>query len=124
MNINKENLEILLSSLIANNINTYNKNPGIIKEFYWENLILDLNEERKYIEIYFKYWTKYTEKGQRCVYNYENDNFDIVDKEIEYIELTLSKNTETTIENINEIEEKTYINKNALYTIISILKQI
>jgi len=112
MNISKKNLEILIVTFIGEGIDTKitNNYTNII---YWGELLIDLNTERKYINIHFQY----------CK-DYKKDAFINSETDIEIIEFSLNSRENKGLENLDRIEKETHINKNSLYTIIEILEEL
>lgn len=105
MNINKKNLEILLVNYITNSI--INNNTEHQKQYYGE-LLIDLIEERPVLKVHFKHFTEY-KTGE--IY------YDI-------IEFAISSKCKQDREQLEELEKEYHINKNCLYYIINILKEI
>lgn len=114
MNINKKNLEILLITLIGANVDKEikGKAKNYTELITWGELLIDLDTDKRLIDIHFKYYTYY------------KSGFFLDDKDDETIEFCLSNKTRKTRENLQEIQDKTYVDKNALYTIISILEEM
>lgn len=124
MNIGKQNLEILLSSLIGGNIDTKIKCTFAVKEIYWDELLIELNQDKRSISVHYKYVEEYTPKGLRYVFNDEYEKYETIENDIEIIEFQLNSLINKDRCTLEKIQEETHLNINALYTIISILEEM
>jgi hypothetical protein len=116
MNINNKNLETLLTSYIGTNVKAQINGRGNKVEFYWDELLTDLviNETSRYFDIHYKY-----------ISVYRNLDFEgQVEETSEIIEFTLSSVTDDSKENLERLEKEYCIDKNCLYYIINILKEL
>lgn len=114
--INKKHLEILMTSHLTGNIKPNVSGCGKDIEFIWGEFITNLatKEDVKYIDIHYIHTNIYRDidfKGQYIERN-------------EVIEFRLTSSTADTKEELEEWEKKTHIDKNALYIIIQVLKDL
>ena len=116
MNINDKNLRLLLTSYIGANIKPQINGQGNKVEFDWEELLTDFvtSENNNYFNVHYKYISIYRNLDWEG--SYEECS--------EIIEFTLSNNTDDSKEHLEELEKETHINKNCLYYIINILKEL
>ena len=106
MNISKKNLELLISNYILNNPVREEK-----KKLYFERLFLEIDELKKVIKVEF---------SAHIEYHWEWKN----DTEVITINHMFTNNVKITKDNMQAIQEKTYIDMNTLASIYTLLKEI
>lgn len=114
MNIKEKHLLILLEEYLCGNI--VDNNPDATKdgfhEYSWDTLLIEL-KYNKYLEIYFRYYSTYkdSEDGTECDY-------------CEEVEFTLSSNTSQSLEDLIAMEKQYHVDRNCLFYVIEILKNL